>query len=257
MSSVNELILAVTFIFLLLAGGVVTFLWVLQRRHVRYVQERSDLIWRTQLEIQEQTLQSISEEIHDNIGSLLSTIKINLNNIEDAALDFPQMNRLRMANELLGKAIVEVRNISKGISLDFIREYGLEKCIEFELERYSELGTFLTSFEQDGELRSLPLSCEFVLYRVVQEVLSNVSKHASASELHVSLKYNETDCYVISITDNGVGFEYADIENRDARASGSGLRNIYNRMRAIGGTAEVKTGPKKGTEIRLIIPTTK
>src|SRR5258706_10354982 len=130
----------VTFFLLLLTSFVVVFITYHQRRQIKNLNEKQQLqskyqkeLLRTQLEIQEQTLKTISQEIHDNIGQVLSLAKLNLNTMDVTQQDKLQ-EKISDSKKLVSKAIQDLRDLSKSMNTDNIEALGLVRAIEYELE---------------------------------------------------------------------------------------------------------------------------
>lgn len=206
---------------------------------------------RTQLEIQEQTLKTISEEIHDNIGQALSLAKLKLNTLH---YDEPELLKEKITDtkELVSKAIRDLRDLSRSLNTDNISAMGIGKALEQELELLHRSG-FQTSIAIHGNVRKQDPQRELILFRIVQEALNNIIKHAEASRILVSLQYTET-ALQLEVTDNGIGTDPALLEPGTTGGKSLGLRNMHNRARMIGGTCTLSSRPGTGTTVTLTMP---
>jgi signal transduction histidine kinase len=205
---------------------------------------------RTQLEIQEQTFQNISQEIHDNIGQTLSLVKLNLNTISTEP--GPRNDqKITTSLNLVSKAINDLRSISKTLNTDMILSAGFLNALEFELQLIEKTGIFQTSLSIDGQSAKLDPKKELILFRIVQEALNNIIKHSSASSISVKAIF-EKSRLCVSVSDDGTGFSPDESNNIAGR--GSGLSNMNKRARLIGGTLLIESNPS-GTTIHLTIPT--
>jgi len=243
-----------TFATLLLVAFLVSFVYFYQRRHFAFLREKQQIrsqfqeeLLKTRLEIQEETFKSISEEIHDNIGQTLSFIKLNLNTMQ---IILPEKENAKWveSKELLTKVIQDLRSLSRTLNTDFIQDIGLANAVKQQLTLLERSGVYEIGFSISGEKRHLPASRELVLYRVVQELLNNVVKHADASAVSVVMNYQQ-DQLIVSITDNGKGFE-PELLARGER-SGMGLRIVQNRITLIDGTVQIQSAPGSGTNITI------
>ena len=197
----------------------------------------------TQLEIQEQTFQNISQEIHDNIGQTLSFIKLNINMVS-AEISEPDKEKLDESKRLLTKVIQDLRDLSKTLNTDLIKEIGLIKAIEQQLEILQKSGVYKTHLLVTGEAFEIPLRFKLVVFRVVQEALNNIVKHSDASSINILVNYQPKKFKII-VNDNGKGFDAKGLEpNR-----GIGFRNMVNRMKLIKGSVKVDSVEGKGTSI--------
>ena len=122
------------------------------------------------------------------------------------------------------------------------------RTVEKEVERINKSGLIEVSLEQDGNSYSLGEQKELVLFRIFQETLNNTLKHAGAKHLKISLQY-QADLFNLTLKDDGSGFSAETLENK----SGSGLRNIENRVALIGGTAIIDSSPGKGCTIKVVL----
>ena len=219
---------------------------ILEKKQIQLGYEK-DLL-RTQLEIQEQTLKTIGEEIHDNIGQVLSLVKLNLNTLN--GLPDAAQQKADTTKELVSKVISDLRQLSRSLHGDKIGEIGLKEAIEGQLKIIENSGQFTTQLTVTGTERSLEPQQEMVLYRMVQEILNNAVKHSKATLLSVELDY-PAGTFNLSIKDNGVGFEPAELK---ASETGIGLKNIDNRAALIGAVVTIDSSPGIGTAIIISLP---
>lgn len=201
----------------------------------------------SKLEIQEQTFQNISQEIHDNIGQVLSLAKLNLNTL-DLNLTEKENTKIRDATDLLTKAIQDLRDLSKTLNADTISTYGLTGAIETELQLLQKTGVVETSFEINGRAEKLNPQKELILFRIIQESLQNIIKHAKASKISVIAYYTEEELQLMVI-DNGQGFDILGIDS-----SGSGMKNIKSRCSSMQARFEIISNLGNGTKVIIRLP---
>ena len=201
-------------------------------------------------EIQQLTLNNISQEIHDNVGQLLSLAKMQLNLIEEA----PEKdgNLIRETKENISKAMSDLRDLAKGMSSDRIKVLGLYDSVIQEAERISKVGAFTIEVNCSGDKKEPNHQKQLVIFRVIQECFQNIIKHAQATEVNIFFTY-QPGGMDISIQDNGRGFEF-NPEKFGSATGGLGLMNLFNRVNLVGGTAKVNSAPGKGTQVLLYIP---
>jgi two-component system, NarL family, sensor kinase len=223
-----------------------------EERISRESQFQQELL-RTQLEIQEQTFRNISQEIHDNIGQVLTLAKLNLNTIPDNSLSVESNNKLTNSKDLITKAIQDLRDLSKSLNTEFVSEVGLVKSIEYELELLRKAGSIQISLMQQGEYFSLSQQKELILFRIFQEVLNNIMKHSQATEITVMLGFHP-DHFYLEIADNGDGFNLNEIQQNGQY--GIGIKNMQNRSKIIGANFTINSEPGKGTTVRIELPIT-
>lgn len=204
------------------------------------------VLMNTQLEIQEQTFQYISQEIHDNIGQVLTLAKINLSTI-DVNLKENINEKINDTKELLRKAIQDLRDLSKSLSTETIGKIGIIQTIELELNILKKTGIIDTVLKLEGEQIEINPKIEIILFRIVQEILQNIMKHAKASCIQVTANYKKKNLH-LSIIDDGAGFDHTKLR------SGSGVANIQSRCKLIGAFLNIQSDLGKGTQINISLP---
>ncbi|MEO8110508.1 MAG: ATP-binding protein [Ginsengibacter sp.] len=247
-----------TIFLLIVATGIVVLVLVHQKKQLQYFSEREQLkikfdkeILESKLDIQEQTFKNISQEIHDNIGQILSLAKITINTMDVKDHD-PLREKITTSTELIGKAITDLRNLSMSLNADSILEMGLIKSLEFELDLIKKTGKFNTTLIVEGTPYSLTQQQELVLFRIFQEALHNALKHSKASEINMVITYN-TFNFIMHISDDGIGFNADSIYTKKAGTS-SGLRNLKIRAGVIGADIKINSEEGKGTNIKITLP---
>ena len=238
---------------------IISFISMYTKSHNRHLTEKKEMefkfqqeLLQTQLEIQEQTLKNISQEIHDNIGQTLSLAKLNLNRI-DARQPEKDGERIIHSRELVGKAIHDLRSLSRNLNTDMILAAGFLQALESEVQQVNRTGAFTASLEISGNPQKLDAKKELILFRIVQEALNNIIKHSGATSLQVRADFREHQ-FILSISDNGRGFEPS--LPGVTQPLRSGLRNMRNRAAMIGGQFNLESNPDQGTLIEITIPTT-
>lgn len=215
-------------------------------------QEFAQTLLQTQLEIQEQTLKNISQEIHDNIGQVLSLAKLNVNTMN---CDDPEKLREKIADSkhLISKAIQDLRDLSRSLNTDYVVDMGLLRSVEYELEMIRKAGAIETKLQVEGKPYRLEQQQELILFRIVQEILHNIIKHAKATEIVVQFGF-DADVFKLSVADNGVGFDASKLESADYSGFGLGIRNMYNRAKMINTKFHLSSTSGEGVCIDLALP---
>lgn len=258
-TSFNDLaiiLLVIAFLFALLIGFIVIFLFLHKNKQRQNRQEKAILqaqhqqeILQVQLEIQNQTLQHISGELHDNIGQLLTLVRFKLNMLEVEETITPK--QIEEVNEVVEKTIYELRGLSKSLDGDFVKNFGLVESLSHELGRIRSTGKYQTEILTEGEVYRLEGQKEIVLFRVMQEILSNTLKHAKAKYIKVTLQFTPSH-FSLTVQDDGKGFDYEAVLGREMSQSGAGLRNIQRRTEMLGGTCSFQTA--QGTKVHILLP---
>ena len=254
-------IFIVTIFLVTVATGIILLVLIYQKRQLQYLREKEQLkvsyekeILTTQLEIQEQTFKNISQEIHDNIGQVLSLVKLNIYTLDNAP---PQAfhEKLDNSKELITKAIQDLRDLSKSMNTDYISELDLVRSIEYELEMIQKTGTYKVEFNTNGKAYRLNRQEELVLFRIVQEVLHNIIRHAKANAIYVKAMFDK-ESFALQIADNGKGFDASRISSNNLEGLGLGIRNMHNRAKMINADFKLSSTLQKGTTVTVVLPLT-
>jgi len=235
--------------FFLLAFILFLFLvFQMRKRKAQATLEKEILA--AQIEIQEQTFKNVSQEIHDNVGQVLSLARLNLNAILGiGSSDQASLPKIESASELIGKAISDLRNLSRSMLGDKVTETGLQVAIENELKVLQNTGQYKTQLDISGPSFRLDKQKEMMVFRMVQEAINNCIKYAKAKNILIKLMNNE-EKYAVSVHDDGIGF---DVELLQSKETGIGLKNMQNRAELIQGVFSIKSAPGKGTTIEIIL----
>ncbi|RYG11532.1 MAG: hypothetical protein EOO07_20465, partial [Chitinophagaceae bacterium] len=217
---------SLAFVFLL--GMVIYFLYETQKKQILHFKNLEELkihqqneLLQAQLEMQEQTFANISGEIHDNIGQKLTLAKLHLNTLP--ANSDGKVDQVNQSIRLIGEVIADLSDMSRSMSSEIVLQSGLIKAVEFEVGQIVKTGLFEIKSRISGEPFFLPSDNELVLFRIVQEALHNIIKHARATRIFIELNYSNGGLKMV-IKDDGLGFIP---DTTDAR--GIGLANMQRR----------------------------
>jgi two-component system, NarL family, sensor kinase len=252
------IIVAGTALMMLLGGFLVTFIFLAEKRRRKHQQQiismeqtyQSELL-RTQIEVQEQTLQHISQELHDNIGQILSLVKINLNNL-DFREETPTLQKIDLTKTLVSKALNDLRSLSKTLDANYVLRSKLSEALRFELDYIQQTFGCEVLLEIEGEERLLPPQQQVVLFRIAQEVMNNAVKHALPRTLRVGLAFDPIH-FFMHISDDGAGFDYEQMLKAGAYEKGAGLNNMLNRSQMIGARFRMQSQVGIGTSVTVEI----
>lgn len=198
----------------------------------------------TQIEIQEQTLKTISQEIHDNVGQVLSLAKLHLGTFEDTESEYNK-NKITDTKQLVSKAINDLRDLSRSLHGDKIAELGLEEAISNELRILHNTGQYQTGLKITGNSYKLSPQHEMVLFRIVQESLNNAIKHSRAKNINVAIDFQPA-VFTLTVCDDGIGFDKSKLQ---PGSTGLGLKNMENRAALIGAVFSLGSDMQGGTKI--------
>jgi signal transduction histidine kinase len=251
---ISILILSAAVFFACLTGFIIYFVVLYRNKQLINKKEQEQLqaafqqeLLKTQLEVQEHTLNYISTEIHDNITQVLSFVKLTLASVASKS-EGEKKEKITESRELVAQTITDLRDLSKSLSFEHITSLGLVQTIEIEIERINKSGFIKVSFLQEGDAYSLGEQRELVLFRIFQETLNNTLKHSGAKHLKIVLQYH-SDLLNLTLEDDGLGFSTETLDNK----RGSGLKNIENRAALIGGIATIESAPDKGCCVKVVL----
>lgn len=214
--------------------------------------EQEKMIMQAEIEIQEQTFQFISMEIHDNITQVLSLAKLHLNCLE-LTRNAENITRLENSKDLISKSLIDLSNLSKSLDSDLIESHGLIHAVEYEIERWKKFSKNTINLEVSTSVQFMDKQKELLIFRIIQEALSNVMKHAEATLLNVQIE-KDGENLVIAIRDNGNGFDSGKVYENKKAGQMAGLKNMRHRAESLMGELEVVSSPGKGSNIVVSIP---
>lgn len=248
-------VLACMVLFVVLTTIILLFVFKYQQRrrlqqiHVLELQQQfKEQSLRSQLEIQEQTFQAISQEIHDNVGQVLSLAKVQVNIMREGQRY--RADLLEALKDNIGKAMSDLRDLSRSLNSERLRNACIHEAILEEAERINRTGLIQTTIAVEGPFHDMHPQKKLILYRIVQESLQNCLKHAAATQINILCQYCP-DNMIIQIHDNGIGF---DPETVLTNGHGQGLTNIRTRIHLTGGNHSIHSVLQQGTQITLTIP---
>lgn len=245
-------ILLISLFFLVLVLLVINLLLINQKKKLVYESsilkinskhENEMLV--SQIQVQENTFQNISREIHDNIGQKLTLAKLHLNAIAFASKN--QSNPLHEVVAMISESLNDLRDISRSLSSEVIMNSGLIKALEHEVLLISKTSHFQITLNIEGDAQYLKAEDELVIFRIIQEALTNVIKHADAKTVFINLIYTLSEL-IVSMKDDGKGFDTFQVEQTN------GLNNMKNRTDFLKGQFIMDSKPGDGTKITIIIP---
>ncbi|MCO6146594.1 ATP-binding protein [Flavobacterium sp. NRK1] len=203
------------------------------------------------LEGQEKERQRIANDLHDNLGSMLATLKLNFENLKLRKIELrEEENKLyERTDELIEEAYQKVRRIAHAKNAGVFASEGLIPAIKKLAEKISIPGKLQLQVISFGFKERMENTLEIAIFRTVQELATNIIKHSQATEATIHMTDHDDNINII-IEDNGVGFDSSKINTAD----GMGLANIKKKIAQLGGTLEIDSTPGKGTTIIIDIP---
>jgi two-component system sensor histidine kinase UhpB len=205
---------------------------------------------------QEEERKRISQELHDELGQGLTAMSINLAAIEQSLpqpLEPPVMERLMETNALVDETLDQMRDLSLELRPSMLDDLGLLPTLRWYVDSYKKRAGVDVLLEVVDLEERLAAEMETVLYRVVQEALTNVARHAEASVVHVRLERVD-DAISALIEDDGAGFNQLLVGAHKEPQRGAGLLGMRERIASQGGTLEIESSPGHGTRLIVRMP---
>ena len=201
--------------------------------------------------MQDEERRKFSRELHDSLGQYLAGIKMNLDVVTRS---YPENDLILEAIELLDQSIIETRTISHLLHPPLLDEVGFSSAAKWYLQGFSERSGLDVKFEIPGNLGRLPKPLELVLFRVLQESLTNIHRHSKSSKAEVTLTKSPGEV-VLRVRDHGNGIP-PDLLNSfqtNGTNGGVGLSGMRERVRELGGRFEIDSG-RAGTTVSVTFP---
>lgn len=256
-SEITLVLIAGSVIVLLLAVVMIFSLFTNQKRkfrHQQQLQEQKKIfeqeILRVQMEIQAQTFETISHELHDNVSNTLSVALLNLNLLTPGP---ESVQRLTESKQLILEAKQAVKDFSWLIDPENIHRIGLLRSLQELTDRFKRSKIMSVNYEVNGEEFPIESARQIIIYRIVQESLGNILKHAGSPRVELKIVF-EDPCLRIVIQDHGCGFDLKQISAQATEHRGSGLKNMITRAYMINAELDIDSIPGKGTAITLNYP---
>lgn len=248
-------IASVVFIFLM----IIVFIIMAYRHNLKQNEFQTKIIelkesfqnslLQAQLEIQEQAFANISREIHDNIGQKLSLSKLYLSTLNYSDI-YSIVEKTQTVSIILGESIDSLSNIARSVSSEIVNANGLIGALEHEVSLINRSEFIHAALDVTGQTVFLPTNHELLIFRVIQEAITNILKHAKARSVNIELHYGSNNLLEVKIEDDGNGFQQKETEKH----SGIGLHNMEKRCKMLNGNFSCTSEPGKGTIISLQIP---
>lgn len=253
----NFLLIAASF-FLLISIILLYFYFkgykkLAEQRTINYKQKVAELQQKQQLEISKAMLNAeekernrVAQDLHDGLGGMLSGLKINLSNwAKHREMQLHDVELQRIVHQL-DNSVTELRHIARNMMPQTLLKFGLETALK-DLAESAMSKHMHIDFQAINISKHIALEEQIIIYRVVQEILTNTLKHAQASEVVLQCSENKKRFY-ITIEDDGIGFDTSTYKK------GLGIENIKNRVAYLKGTFEIDSHPGNGTTINIEIP---
>ena len=197
------------------------------------------------LEGQENERERISKDLHDSLGGLLSTIKLQFDSVKSKMQNVGELREYKSANNMLDTAVAEVRSISQNLQPGSLMKLGLIPALKDLFNRFDEEIYPEIDFQYYSIPEKIPNMISLSIYRVIQELLHNTIKHAKANEILIQINSEEEEL-VIQFEDDGLGYDTNNLKRK-----GMGLENINSRINYLKGQISVQSKDGEGTSILI------
>jgi signal transduction histidine kinase len=198
----------------------------------------------------------ISRELHDQMGQALTAMSINLAAVEkELPPEVAPTTRERLAEThwLADRTLEQVRQLSFDLRPSMLDDLGLVPTLRWYVNRYAQMLNIEAEFEAMDLEERLPAEMETVLYRVAQEALTNIARHAEANKVHIRLERKKAQVRAF-IEDDGQGFDVKEVAGRQVPERGMGLLGMRERVASLGGKFSIRSRPGRGTRLTIEIP---
>lgn len=202
---------------------------------------------------QEAERRHIARELHDEIGQLLTVIKLDLQGIAHKPGVESVVPALRESIETIDQLVGRVRDLSLNLRPSMLDDLGLVPALRWFVQRQAKHLGLAIELQLPSSARRLPPEIETACFRIVQEALTNAARHAQATQVEVMLHINEQDAE-LTVRDNGAGFDVAAAHQRAVAGGGFGLLGMQERAQLVGGELRVTSAPRQGAVIMAQFP---
>ena len=221
----------------------------------KLAQEALQMFSRQLIEAQEDERRRIARELHDQIGQILTAVKMNLHTVQHFSLSSEAGSYIKDNIEAVDEALRLVRDLSIDLRPPVLDDLGLATALRWYVDRYTKrtgLDVSVVIGLPDPNVR-FSRELETACFRIAQEALTNIVRHAKASQVLLQLTIHDAHLLLL-IKDDGVGFNFGRLQERAPRLATLGLVSMQERAHFAGGAIEINSARSKGTEIRLSLP---
>ncbi len=215
--------------------------------------DRLTTLSRQVIQVQEQERRRIARDLHDEIGHSLTALKLELREIRDHVEGTAVSTSVGKCIEILDPMLQQVRRVALELRPSLLDELGLQEALKWYVTQFAKRATLTVRFDEDHQSGRFSEQTEIAAFRVVQEALNNVAKHAHATTVNVTMK-QLVELLVITVRDDGVGFSPPEAQSSTLKGECVGLSCMEERLRLVGGTLTVISSPGRGTEITATFP---
>jgi two-component system, NarL family, sensor histidine kinase UhpB len=205
------------------------------------------------LSIQENERRYIARELHDDVGQVLTALKIGIDTLARAGPPAVQGIPLGELADMANRALTQVRDITLALRPPQLDDLGLSAALRWHLDQQGKVSGWQSVFEADDLPRRLESNLETACFRIVQEALTNAARHGKPSRVQISLKIAD-DRLQVRVVDDGEGFDPEEVHGRVARGTSVGLAGMEERVTLARGKLDISSAPGQGTTVKADFP---
>jgi signal transduction histidine kinase len=222
---------------------------------LRESKEKLRLLSSQLLRAQEKERRRISLELHDELGQSLSLLKVQLGAVKrKLRRDQTKLGEtLQETREHLDYVIENVRRLSRDLSPSILEDLGLSAAIEWLISDFAKHYNITTSYDTENIDDFFSDEHQIIIYRIFQEILSNIRKHSEANQVSVAIK-KQNGAVSFLVQDNGKGFDLSAVSGKNSTEKGMGLTAMYERALIVGSSLDIWTQKGKGARISFTVP---
>ncbi len=222
-----------------------------ERKIAEFENEKQLSITEAMLQVQDAERSRLARELHDGLGGTLSGIKLSFMNLKELMATSPDDQQMfDRGLDMLDGSIMELRRVAHNLMPEVLLKFGLNNSVNDLCENISRNGGLKVSYQSTGLEDFYPdQNVSVIIYRLVQELLNNILRHASAKQALVQLDFYENNVG-ITVEDNGVGFNTSLL----LTSAGIGWSNIRNRVEYLSGKIDIQSVPGQGTTVNIDLP---
>lgn len=220
----------------------------LQQQRIRELEKDKQLVAvDSLLKGQEEERSRLAKDLHDGLGGLLSGVKYSLSNMKDNLVITPEnMTVFERSLDMIDTSIKELRRVAHNMMPEMLTKFGLDEALKEYCNTINATKLVMVKYQSVGMESRFDKSSEIIVYRIIQELLNNILKHAGATEAFVQLVRDGSRLNVV-VEDNGKGFNV----NLPESNKGAGLLNIQSRVEYLKGKLDIHSRPNKGTLVNI------
>lgn len=216
---------------------------------LRNLEKEKELL-KTRIDVQEETIQKISKELHDNVNQVLTLAKLNLNNIKN--------DKVNISKDLITNAIDELSSLSNSLSSQTVKDLGLIRSIEIDCDRIMKIKNIKFLIESNNPIKKISTDDQIILYRIFQESTRNAIIHGQSTLINIKFEQTTVFEFLFEISDNGSGFKLNNDTNIESERSSNhqGLKNMQRRSTMLNADFLIESKVDVGTKIIIRKPWT-